>query len=240
MACRLQDIALYLLLIMKLIGFLTLFAAFFFPTENIGATPVETGQGSVEQKVAHTTVDSPRDGLRRRSYIPTVLKTNLLFDLVGAPNIGVEWLAGDKISISIDTALAFWRIDDLYTLQTAQGGLGAKYWFGSRLDMPLTGWNAGVYAMFGNRYDVQWRDGYQGRGFVSAGLSAGYSTRIGKRMNLELSMAAGYFYTPEVRHYHRPENGHLIWQQTRYRVGRVTLTKIQLNLAWMMGKRGEN
>ena len=166
------------------------------------------------------------------------LKTNLLFDLAGAPNLGLEVpMRGNKISFAVDIAYAYWSIDNLYALQTMQAGIGAKYWFRTRNGEPLTGWNAGVYSVYNGRYDVQWKDGYQGDGFFSTGLSAGYATPVSKRLNLEFSVAGGYFYTPEVRHYHRPEKGHLIWQETRYHVSRFTLTKAQVNLIWLIEKR---
>ena len=206
-------------------------------TRNTGAVvPVEGGWDT--EPIPSAVAEHVETTSHEQHYRPTALKTNLLFDLVGVPNLGVEWLADKKISITADAAIAYWRIDNLYTLQTVQGGLGAKYWFGSRQNRPFTGWNTGIYALFCSRYDVQWRDGYQGDGFWSAGLSTGYSARIGERMNLEFALAAGWFHTSEVRHYHRPENGHRMWQQTRHRVGRITLTKVQVNLVWLIGKNG--
>lgn len=169
--------------------------------------------------------------------VPTALRSNLLFDLAGAPNLGVEVGVGQRMSVGVDAAFAYWHAGDSYALQTAQLGLGAKYWFGTRhATRPLTGFNAGVYAMAGSRYDVQWCDGWQGDGFWSAGLSAGYSVAVGQRLNMEFALAAGYFFTPEARHYHRPENDRLVWRQTRRNVGRVSLTKAQINLVWLLGR----
>ena len=164
------------------------------------------------------------------------VKTNLLFDLIGAPNVGIEISINKNISLSADMAYAYWQINNLYALQTLQGGIEAKYWF-RPLDKPLTGWNAGVYGMYCSRYDVQWKDGYQGDGFRSVGISAGYSMPIAQRLNLAFALAGGYFYTPEVRHYHRPQYGHLLWDETRYHVGRFSLTKVQVHLVWLIKKK---
>lgn len=180
---------------------------------------------------------SEREMPRRR--IQPALKTNLLFDLVGAPNVGVEIPLGKRFSVGADIAYAGWRINNLYALQTIQGGVNAKYWFrpwDGLDDRVLTGWNAGVYATYCSRYDVQWKDGWQGDGFWSVGVSAGYSIPITSRFNMEFVLAAGWFRTPEERHYHRPENGHLMWQQTRRNVGRLSVTKIQANLVWLLKK----
>ncbi len=166
------------------------------------------------------------------------LRSNLLFDIAGAPNIGVEIMIGTKFSIAADAAYAYWHINRTYALQTIQGGIEGRYWFRLTDGKPLTGWSAGVYGMYSSRYDVQWNGGYQGDGFWSAGISAGYSMPIAKRLNLEFAIAAGYFFTPEVRHYHRGQGGRLMWQQTRYNVGRVSLTKVKVNLIWLLGKKG--
>ena len=178
------------------------------------------------------------NSLKDTTIYQLALKTNLLFDLVGAPNLGVEIPFGkDKnFSVAADAAYAYWQINNLYALQTIQGGIETKYWFNT-LCGPLIGWNAGVYGMYCTRYDVQWKDGYQGDGFWSAGLSAGYSALISKRLNLEFAVAGGYFYTPEVRHYNRPEKGHLLWEETRTDVVRFSLTKVKINIVWLIAKK---
>lgn len=169
--------------------------------------------------------------------VPWALKTNLLFDVVGAPNIGAEVLVHPKVSVQADIAYAFWRTrKNVSALQTLQGGIGAKYWFKRRNERVLTGWSVGVYLMAGGRYDVQLGAGYQGDRFWSAGASAGYGIKIAEPLNLEFSIAAGYFRTPEVRHYHRPENGYLMWQNTRSKFGAFSITKIQVNLVWLICK----
>jgi hypothetical protein len=160
------------------------------------------------------------------------LRSNLLFDAAGAPNLETEFALDDHFSVLVGITYADWSVDGLYASQTLHGGVEGRYRF-----KPLTGWYAGIYAMVGGRYDVRWKDGYQGDGFWSAGLSAGYSIPLSRRLNLEFSLAGGYFFTPEVRHYHRPENGHLLWQRTRYNVGRISLTRVAVDLVWLFGKR---
>lgn len=185
---------------------------------------------------------------------PVALKSNLLFDAVGAPNIGIEVPIGKHFSVVGDFAYAFWRSpNNLYALQTLEGGVEGRYWFGvsekkklknPEWDKPLRGWNVGIYGMYCSRYDIQFIDGYQGDGFWSVGLTAGYATPIAKNLTLEFSLAAGYFYTREYRHYHQPEydsNGdyYLMWQQTG-NFGTFTLTKARVSLVWLIRseKRG--
>ncbi|MCL2562377.1 MAG: DUF3575 domain-containing protein [Rikenellaceae bacterium] len=161
------------------------------------------------------------------------LKTNLLFWAVGAPNLGVEIPIGQRLSVAVDGAYAYWRINNLYALQTIQGGIEGRYWFCPAAGF-ATGWNIGVYGMYCSRYDVQWKNGWQGDGFWSAGLSGGYSAPISRRLNMEFGLAAGYFFTPEARHYSRPQQGHLIWEETRRNMGRFSLTKVKVSLHWLL------
>lgn len=185
---------------------------------------------------------------------PVALKTNLLFDVVGALNIGIEVPVGSHFSVVGDFAYAYWRSSkNLYALQTLEGGVEGRYWFGvnnkrkeknPEWAKPLRGWNVGIYGMYCSRYDVQWIDGYQGDGFWSAGLTAGYAIPVARNLTFEFSLAAGYFYTPQYRHYHQPEYDadgkyHLMWQETG-KFGTFTLTKARISLVWLIGseKRG--
>ncbi len=169
---------------------------------------------------------------------PLALRSNLLTDAVAAPNFGVEVPLGRHFSAAADFTFAYWSIDNLYALQTLQGGVEGRYWFRPGLK-PLTGWNAGLYGMYSSRYDVQWKTGYQGDGYWSAGVLAGYSIPLRGRFNLDLSIGGGIWYTPEVRKYSQPESGHLIWEETRYNVTRFALTRARVNLVWLIGHKKE-
>lgn len=179
---------------------------------------------------------------------PIALRTNLLFDAIGALNIGIEVPIGNHFSVIADFAYSYWRSStNLSALQTLQGGVEGRYWFGvdgkkkqkkPEWAKPLRGWNVGAYAMYCSRYDVQWVNGYQGEGYWSAGLTAGYATPIARNLALEFSLAAGYFQTPEYRHYHKPEfdadgKHHLMWQETGS-YGTFTLTKARVSLVWLI------
>ncbi len=167
----------------------------------------------------------------------SVLKTNLLFLAAGAPNIGVEIPFGEgyRFSAGATAAATKWQINNKYALQTMQGGFDVKYWFDPE-ERPMTGFNAGLYVHFGGRYDVQWRKGWQGDRFFSTGIECGYSMPISCRFNLEFSLAAGGFHTPEARHY-EVQNDYLMWRQTRYNVGRFSLTRARVNLVWLFGRK---
>ncbi len=166
------------------------------------------------------------------------LRTNLLTDAVAAPNIGIEVPVGRHFSVAADFTYAYWSIHNRYALQTLQGGVEARYWFRPSA-RPLTGWNAGLYGMYCDRYDVQWNEGYQGDGYWSAGVLGGYTLPLRGNFALDFSLGAGIWYTPEVRRYSAPENGRLIWEETRYNVTRFSITRARVNLIWLIGRKKE-
>ena len=170
-----------------------------------------------------------------RAY-PFALKTNLLYDLIGAPNLSLEVPVGEKFSIAAGMTYAYWRINNLYALQTYHGDIEGKYWFSSS-NRSLTGWNVGVYASLGGRYDVQWKSGLQGDKFWTFGVVGGYSLPLSGAFNLDFSLAAGYIGTPEVRRYERPQDGHLIWKETRYNTDLFSITKACVSLVWLLGTK---
>lgn len=205
-----------------------------------------------------TTLSVPRPALailpiiktiKKESY-PFAIRTNLLYDAVGALNIGMEFPYGKKKNWSAiaDVAYSFWHTPrNLYALQTLEYGVENRYWFGvserrkernPNWAQPLKGFYAGVYGKYWQRYDVQWIDGYQGDASWSVGLTAGYAVPIGRSLSLDFGIGAGWVAISEYRHYHRPEydeNGkyHLMWQQTGIWNG-LSLTKLRLSLVWMI------
>ena len=184
---------------------------------------------------------------------PIALRTNLLYDVVGALNIGVELPLGigQNWSIMADIAYSYWRSSrNLYALQTLEYGAELRYWFpvgeqrknqNPNWAQPLKGFYLGGYGRYYQRYDVQFIDGYQGDGSWSAGLTAGYAIPLNNYLSLDLGIGAGWFSTSQYRHYHQPEydkNGkyHLMWQETGSWSG-LSLTKVRLSLVWLLQKQ---
>ncbi|CDN31943.1 Immunoreactive 53 kDa antigen PG123 [Mucinivorans hirudinis] len=185
---------------------------------------------------------------------PIALRTNLLYDALGAANLGIEVPIGEHFSVIGDFAYSYWRSSkNLYALQTLEYGIEGRYWFGvserreganANWAKPLKGWNVGVYGRYWQRYDAQWIDGVQGDGTWSVGLTAGYAFPIGKQLSFEAGIGAGWLSTTEYRHYHQPEYDkegkyHLMWQQTGNWRG-LSITKVRFSLVWLIEyqKRG--
>jgi hypothetical protein len=169
-------------------------------------------------------------------FYPVALRTNLLLDLIGGPNIGVEVPIGEHISVVGDFAWAHTRIANRYALQTMQGTVEGRWWFEPKGNI-LTGWNVGLYGTYSSRFDIQWGRGYQGDGYWSAGVSGGYSWRLTDNLNLDVSAMLGVVWLPEVRYYDPPQDGHLMWTETRYHATRFLPTMLRANLVWLIGAK---
>ncbi len=188
----------------------------------------------VPDSVPDPVPETPDAGPQRKTII--ALRTNLLLDVLGGPNIGVEVPIGDHFSVAGDFAYGYARIKKCYALQTIQGSVEGRYWFKQRKNV-LTGWNLGVYGTYCSRFDVRWGGGWQGDGYWSAGLTGGYSMPLSNSFNLDFSIAGGFFHSPEIRKYGKARNDHLKWEKTMYDVNRIALTQVRVDLVWLINKK---
>lgn len=169
---------------------------------------------------------------------PLALRSNLLLLVIGGPNIGIEIPLGNRFSTAVSLAYVQTRINNTYALQTKQITLEGRYWFNQK-ENALTGWNLGLYGTYCDRFDVQWKRGFQGDGYWSFGLGGGYSIPLSNRFNLDLSLAAGFLNSSEIREYSKPQDGHLIWEKTIYNANRFILTRACVNLVWLINKKSK-
>ena len=166
------------------------------------------------------------------------VKSNLLYDAALAPNIEVErWFGRDMRWSVMGEYWAPWYVwkNNSRAYEIQNFGVELRYWWWSNPKYecrPLTGWFAGIYGAAG-KYDLEWdSDGDQGE-YWSAGLSVGYTFRIAKRLNLELSAAAGVINGPQ-RHYKGMyDDTHLIWQYNKH-LNYIGPTKLKLSLVWLL------
>ena len=169
------------------------------------------------------------------------VKTNLLYDLALAPNIEVETTFGRRArwSVMAEYCNPWWRWKKLdYSYEIQEAGLELRRWFSPRCDggRPwLCGHFVGLYCSVA-KYDLERNKvGDQGD-VISAGLSYGYSWPIGRRWNLEFSLAGGII-AGERRHYHAEfESTHLIYKYTK-NLFYVGPTKLKLSLVYILGKK---
>ncbi len=222
------------------------------PTDGALQSGTQPSGGTQQPSDGTTSEGSQQSGLGQSESSASgyrfALKTNLLYDLVGAANLGVEVPIGDRWSVVGDAAFAYWRTgNNLYALQTLEYGVSGRYWLPvseqRKLRNPewgksLRGWNFGVYGRYWQRYDVQAVNGCQGDGSWSAGVTAGYAFPVGRNLSMEAGLGAGYFSTSEYRTYDRPlyddlGNYHLMWRETGKWRG-VSITKLSLSLVWLI------
>ena len=138
------------------------------------------------------------------------LKTNLLYDVVTAVNYAVEFPLGNDFSLQFQHHFPWWTTkNNRYCLQFLTLGAELRWWFKpeyllesaefKRRDA-LVGHFIGAHVWSGTG-DFQWnRFGCYQFEFWSAGLTYGYSMPIGKFLNLELTLSAGYASIP-YQHY---------------------------------------
>ena len=135
-------------------------------------------------------------------------KTNLLYDLVTWANYSVEVPIGKYFSALLYHQFPWWRWgkgNNQYCMRFLSLGAEARWWVkpNPRPQMGrfvqrdrLMGHFLGVYAESG-KWDFEWgrKICHQGEHW-SAGISYGYSMPLGRRLNMELSLSAGYASIP--------------------------------------------
>jgi hypothetical protein len=167
------------------------------------------------------------------------IRTNLLFDVVVVPNLGVEWGMGDKWSmlvngdyiwISNDAKHRYWRI--------AAADMELRYWPGDNfMELFREGFHMGPYVA-AYRYDLEFGGEGQRSDFNwGAGAAFGYTLPISRTLSLDFTLSMGYI-DGKYWKYH-PEDGNYVWE-TEYRRRYVGPTKAEVALVWNieLGKGG--
>ena len=171
------------------------------------------------------------------------LKTNLLYDAVSWLNFSVEVPFGDRFSALYYHQFPWWtwgQAKNEYCMRFLSIGAEGRWWFKplpreateTRIKRDrLMGHFVGVYGESGKWDFERQRDiCYQGEHW-SAGLSYGYAMPIGKRLNLELSVSAG-FASIAYRGYTPSKDYEILWRDPN-KIGRWHYwgpTKAQVSL----------
>lgn len=191
-------------------------------------------------KAVHDTCKT--EGVRPAVY--AALKTNVVYDAIMVPNIGVEYYLGNGYSVggtywytwwrgrlSEDTQHDYWRS---YGLEVN----GRKYFGGQAARKPLSGQHIGLLAQ-GYMYDSRnnGRKGYMSDFSYNIGLEYGYSLPACRRLNIDFSIALGYV-GGKYKVYDQ-RDGHYVWEKTRNRnfLGPV---KAEITFAYQMGRDNIN
>lgn len=176
------------------------------------------------------------------------IRSNMLYDLLAVPNIGVEFYLGKNWSIAGSYMHAWWSHDARHRYWRLYGGeLNARYWFGKAADSkPLTGHHIGLYAQ-ALTYDFEWGGkAYMGgeprgtifdRAHFGGGVEYGYSRPVATRFNIDFTLGVGYI-SGRVYEF-VPQEGRYIWTATKNRRW-FGPTKLEISLVWLIGRGNFN
>lgn len=176
------------------------------------------------------------------------LKTNLLYDALLVPNIGVELYLGKGWAVGGNWMYAWWNSNKRHNYWRLYGGeLDVRKYFGRRVaDKPLTGHHLGLY---GQLFTYDFETG--GKGYMggkpggslwekcnyAVGVEYGYSLPVGRRLNLDFVIGAGYW--GGEYHTYVPDGGRYVWRETRRRHW-FGPTKAEVSLVWLLGRGNYN
>lgn len=168
------------------------------------------------------------------------VKTNMLYDAILVPNVGIEFYLSRNWSIAANWMYAWWNTDRHHRYWRAYGGdVEIRRWFGKKAkEKPLTGHHFGLYAQM-LTYDLEFGGrGYMGdRWSYAGGISYGYSHPITKRLNIDFTVGIGYL-GGEYKEY-IPIDQCYVWQATKQRRW-LGPTKAEISLVWLIGCGNDN
>lgn len=176
------------------------------------------------------------------------LGTNMLYDALLLPNIGIEFYLGKHWSVNADWIYGWWSNKKHHRYWRAYGGdIGVRYWLGRAASRkPLTGHHIGVYAQmmlydfeFGGKGQMCGKPGGNiwEKSNYGGGFEYGYSLPVGRRLNIDFSLGIGYI-GGEYYEY-KPEDDHYVWLNTKKRRW-FGPTKVQISLIWLLGRGNTN
>ena len=176
------------------------------------------------------------------------LRSNLLYDALLVPNIGLEFYLGKNWTAGGNWMYAWWNNDGRHKYWRIYGGdLFVRRYFGGRSKKhPMSGHHLGVY---GQIFTYDYERG--GRGYMggkpggtlwekmnyATGLEYGYSLSVARRLNIDFSIALGYW--GGIYHEYQPEGGYYMWRQTSRRSW-IGPTKAEVSLVWLLGCGNSN
>ncbi len=171
------------------------------------------------------------------------VKSNLLYDALAIPAIGLDFYVGKNWSIGANWMYGWWDNDHRHRYWRAYGGdINVRRWFGRRAEeKPLTGHHLGLYAG-AVTYDFEFGGkGYMGglphrslwdRCNFMGGIEYGYTLPVSCRINFDFTIGLGYLGGKVLEYV--PEDNHYVWQKTKH-FNWVGPTKLEISVVWLIG-----
>lgn len=179
------------------------------------------------------TVVSQAQGIIRGVGHPEVigLRTNLVYDALLLPNLGIEYGFGDRWSV-LGSLTADWIEHDRshYYWRMLCGEVEGRMWLdGDYRAYRMQGQHVGAYAAL-YRYDIEFgHKGNQSDLSYGLGLSYGYSLCLWRSLSLDFTAAVGYI-GGKYREY-EPQDGEYHWLADKWR-HYVGPTRVEAALVW--------
>lgn len=176
------------------------------------------------------------------------IRTNMLYDALLLPNIGVEFYLGKNLTLGANWMYGWWSKNISHFYWRAYGAeIFGRWWFGRKAHQkPLTGLHLGVYGQY-YMYDFELggkgemggkpEDNLWAQGLYGAGVEFGYSLPVSKRLNIDFSLGIGY--SGGTYHKYIPIDTHYVWQGTYHR-NYIGPTKLEIALVWLIGHNNTN
>ena len=164
------------------------------------------------------------------------LKTNMLYDALLVPNIGIEYAFNQQWSVTANWMYAWWSNNDKHRYWRIYGGeLGVRRYLGNKTaTRTFTGHHLGLYGQI-LTYDFELGGtGYKSKFSYGGGVEYGYSIPIARRLNLDFTVGLGYF-GGKYEEY-EPTDDCYVWQKTTHRHW-FGPTKAEISLLWLFGKK---
>lgn len=218
------------------------------PKQETVLAPVDTVEAITVVEPVETAVSDtvPQPAERKPFYM--AVKTNMLYDILALPNVGLEFYLGKNWSIAANWMYGWWDSDRRHRYWRAYGGdIAVRKWFGRAADSkPLTGHHLGVYGQiltydfeFGGKGQMAGEPGKPlwSQPSYAAGVEYGYSLPIARRLNIDFTIGIGYL---GGKYYeYEPIDGHYVWQATKQRHW-FGPTKAEISLVWLLGHGNHN
>lgn len=167
----------------------------------------------------------------------TAIYTNMLYDALLVPNIGIKFAIADRLTVGADWMYAWWNDSRHHYYRIYGGDLDVKWRIGAlRPNNPFAGHHIGLYASL-TYFDLQRGIDYKGvmsaKYNYAAGISYTYSLPIARHFNIDFSIGLGYMWGKIKRH--TPIDDHDVWLSTERRSW-LGPTRAGISLVWVFGK----